>query len=118
MDEKFVTEIKDLLISQRNEILDAIAAKSDDFKKLVATVESGDVVDIASDAVDRTLLDSLNVQDSERLQMINNALDRIRRGTYGLCVLCHKEIPQARLRALPSACLCIECQNKEELRSR
>ncbi|WP_256729272.1 TraR/DksA family transcriptional regulator [Treponema parvum] len=118
MDEKFVAEMKNVLIAQRNKILDALAEKDNDFEKLLTTVESGDVVDIASDVVDRTLLDSLSAQDAERLQMINQSLDRISRGTYGHCLMCHKEIPEKRLRALPSACFCIDCQTKSELQNR
>ncbi|MCR4627611.1 MAG: TraR/DksA family transcriptional regulator [Treponema sp.] len=118
MNEKVIAEMKQLLIEQKNKMLEALAEKNADFKKLVNTSESGDVVDIASDAVDRTLLDSLSAQDSERLQMIDNALDRIQRGTYGICLLCHKEIPEERMRALPYACLCISCQTKEELQNR
>ena len=118
MNEKVIAEMKQLLIEQKNKMLEALTEKNADFKKLVNTSESGDVVDIASDVVDRTLLDSLSAQDSERLQMIDNALDRIRRGTYGVCLLCHKEIPEERMRAVPYAFLCISCQTKEELQNR
>ena len=118
MTKELIEEMKNVLTEQKNQMLESLAEKNADFKKLVNTVESGDAVDIASDAVDRTLLDSLSAQDSERIQMIDNALDRIKRATYGMCLLCHKEIPEQRIRALPYACLCISCQTKEELQSR
>jgi RNA polymerase-binding protein DksA len=118
MEKEFIAEMKQKLIVQRNLILDSLAGQNEDFKKLVETVEAGDVVDMASDVVDRTMLDALGTQDANRLQLINNALARIERGTYGLCLKCNKEIPRARLEALPYAFLCIECKNKEERKNR
>jgi DnaK suppressor protein len=38
------------------------------------------------------------------------ALRRIQRGSYGICLDCHAPISPARLAALPSAALCIQCQ--------
>jgi DnaK suppressor protein len=118
MEKEFIAEMKAKLIVQRNQILDSLATQNEDFKKLVETVEAGDVVDMAADVVDRTMLDSLGTQDANRLQLINNALGRIERGIYGHCLKCNKEIPHARLEALPYAFLCIECKNKEERKNR
>lgn len=114
MKQEFIDQMKKKLLAQREQILESLASQSDDFKKLVSTVESGDVVDIASDAIDRTMLDSLGAQDAERLQQIDNALARILQGTYGLCLKCGKEIPKARLEVLPYAFLCINCKTQEE----
>src|SRR5574344_1042650 len=118
MDKKFLEDVKKNLTQQRDTILTALAGQSDDMKKLVKSVEAGDVVDIASDAVDRTMLDSLGAQDYARLQQINSALDRIRQGKYGLCMKCGKEIPQARLKVLPYAVMCIDCTAAEERKNR
>lgn len=118
MDQKFIDKVKANLMAQRKTILESLAGQSDDMKKLVKSVESGDVCDIASDAVDRTLLDSLGAQDSSRLQLIDSALDRIHQGKYGLCVKCGKEIPHPRLEALPYALMCVNCAAAEERRNR
>jgi len=48
------------------------------------------------------------------LQLVNDALDRIRDGTYGLCVACEQEVQAKRLEAVPWARHCIECQEKQE----
>ena len=118
MEKEFVEEMKLKLLTQRKKILDSLASQNDDFKKLSETGDAGDVVDIASDVVDGNLLDSLGAQDAQRLQLIDSALDRIEQGKYGHCLKCNKEIPKARLEALPYAFLCIECKNKEERRNR
>ena len=108
--------MKERLLEQRNQVLESLAAQHDEFKDLVSKVESGDEIDVASDAVDRNMLDSLGAQDANRLTLINNALLRIQQGKYGLCVKCGKPIPEARLDALPYAFMCINCASKSEKR--
>ena len=112
MKKEFVDKQKKKLIAERNEILDSLAGRNEQLTKLVDTLESGDDVDIASDTIDRTLLNSLGEADQRRLTMIDRALDRIRQETYGQCLSCEKQIPEARLEALPYAVLCVECQAK------
>ena len=51
---------------------------------------------------------------SETLKKIDQALLRLDEGTYGHCQECAAEIPAARLRALPFAALCRECQEETE----
>lgn len=60
--------------------------------------------------------------DQDILDEIEEALDRIRKGTYGLCELCVQEgksnskssIPKARLRAIPWVRNCVQCEQKRE----
>ena len=73
MEKAFVEKMKEKLIEQKNTILGSLAAQNEDYKKIVEGGESGDEVDVASDVVDGRLLESLGAQDSNRLQMINNA---------------------------------------------
>lgn len=40
----------------------------------------------------------------------NRALERIDKGTYGICANCRQSIQAERFEALPSATLCIDCQ--------
>ncbi len=118
MDKSFLDGMKARLLDQKKQLLDSLSEQNEDMKGLVKTVESGDEADVAADVIDRTLLTSLGTQDLNRLQMINNALDRINLGTYGLCIKCGKEIPQERLDALPYALMCISCASEEERRNR
>jgi RNA polymerase-binding transcription factor DksA len=50
------------------------------------------------------------------LMAVNDALRKFDEGTYGSCEDCGKVIAEKRLRALPSATHCIECQSKLEKR--
>lgn len=47
---------------------------------------------------------------------IDEALERVKAGTYGVCVRCGSKIPVARLEAVPQAALCIECKSRQERR--
>lgn len=90
--------------------------QSEQLSTLAGTSTAGDDADIASDTIDRALLNSLGEANQRRLTAIDNALDRIRQGTYGICLMCKRPIPAARLEALPSATLCVSCQAKLERR--
>lgn len=118
MDKKFIDGVQKKLTEQRTVLINSLSALNDDMKKLVQVGKSGDDADIASDAMDKALLNSLSAQDSARLKAIDGALDRIRQGRYGICIKCNKEIPQARLKALPYAVMCISCTEAEERKRR
>lgn len=118
MDKAFLDSMKERLLEQRKTLLASLADQSEDMKGLVKTVESGDEADVAADAIDRTLLTALGTQDANRLQQIDNALDRINQNIYGRCLKCGKEIPQERLEVLPYALMCITCASDEERKNR
>jgi DnaK suppressor protein len=52
----------------------------------------------------------LNSLDYVQLRMIEEALDRIEAGDYGICHSCEEPIPAKRLEALPWAKHCVTCQ--------
>jgi DnaK suppressor protein len=52
----------------------------------------------------------LNRLDCAQLRMIDEALDRIESGDYGVCLSCEESIPDKRLMALPWARYCVPCQ--------
>lgn len=75
---------------------------------------SGDFADAASDETDRTL--ELRTRDRERklIAKIDQALERLKDGTYGYCAETGSPIGLARLEARPTATLCIEAQEAHE----
>ena len=74
----------------------------------------GDLADAAVDSEQEELDSQLASAESRELRAINEALDRIMAGTFGICSECGKNIPTARLNALPYAEMCIECQREVE----
>ena len=57
---------------------------------------------------------SLRNQFQQRLEQIENALQHIEEGSYGLCGICGRAIEPARLEALPFTSLCIDCARSRE----
>nr|MBC7245245.1 TraR/DksA C4-type zinc finger protein [Chloroflexota bacterium] len=51
------------------------------------------------------------------LNLVNKALEKMEKGTYGICEQCGDPIDPARLKALPYATLCMYCQARAEMRS-
>jgi DnaK suppressor protein len=57
---------------------------------------------------------ALRIAASTALREIDDALDRMAAGRYGVCVGCHAAIPDERLDALPMAPLCTHCHFNEQ----
>ena len=57
---------------------------------------------------------SLRDQFQRRSKQIQDALQRIEEGSYGLCETCGREIERARLEALPFASMCIDCARSSQ----
>ncbi len=56
----------------------------------------------------------LSARDKEKLLAIEEALEKIQEGTYGVCEGCSDEIGTRRLKAMPLAKLCVPCQSRLE----
>jgi RNA polymerase-binding protein DksA len=70
--------------------------------------------DDGSAAFDQAKDLAIRINAEALLKQVNNALKRFENGTYGLCIECHQPIDTARLKALPYAELCMDCQRKRE----
>jgi len=68
--------------------------------------------DLASDDYEEEVILGLLENEAQLLAEVNDALDRIGRGTFGRCENCGREISRARLEALPYARYCIRCAQK------
>lgn len=78
-----------------------------------------------ADPTDRAAADSernflLRIRDRERklIVKIQEALERIEQGTYGLCETCGDEIGEKRLEARPVTTQCIDCKTEAEQREK
>jgi RNA polymerase-binding protein DksA len=106
------------LLGQKAEIIDNLVANNNDFKEIVEGMDPKDFADIASDDIDRKMIEALGSQELKRLKLIDSALTRIKQGKYGYCIKCEKRIPPDRLEAIPYALMCVECKSEEERRNR
>ncbi len=68
--------------------------------------------DLGSDAAMMEKL-SVNINNiMNEIRLIDEALDNISEGTYGICEMCGSTIPKKRLNAIPFAKLCLDCKDK------
>jgi RNA polymerase-binding protein DksA len=118
MDQTFIQKMENSLTNLKTEIISNLINSNEDFKKIVEGMDPKDFADIASDDIDRKMIEALGSQDLKRLRLIDSALTRIQQGKYGLCIKCGKKIPQSRLEAIPYALMCVECKSAEERRNR
>jgi len=72
------------------------------------------IADDATEVFEQTKHLALRRGMERRLSEVQAALQRMEDGGYGSCVTCGKRIDPARLRALPSAGLCLSCQIRSE----
>ena len=84
----------------------------------VANGDSGgseyDVADLASEHYQKENSLQLFVYEQRLLKAIDEALDRIKKGTYGVCAVCASSITLRRLQAVPNTKLCFRCQEEKE----
>ncbi|MBI3600634.1 MAG: TraR/DksA family transcriptional regulator [Nitrospinae bacterium] len=83
--------------------------------------DSGEVPDINDDAArtySRSLILQLGEREREQLKEVDESLEMIESGEYGLCVECGEDIPEKRLELIPYAKLCITCKEKVEAKEK
>ena len=114
----FVKRMEKSLLELKREILANLVVSNEDFKEIVDAMDPKDLADVASDDIDRKMIEAIGSQELKRLKMIDAALTRIQQGKYGFCIKCNKKIPQPRLEAIPYAVMCVECKMADERRNR
>ncbi len=113
MDKKRLEYYKKKLQTRRDELA----------KTIVRTEEEGraadddptvDLADKAANSYTKEFLFGQTNTDRAILQLIDEALLRIRSSKYGTCVECEEELQQKRLEAVPWARYCVSCAEKHE----
>lgn len=108
-----IENLRQVLLRRRETIRRALRGDMSLMKDL-REQGSGDVIDNVVGSAHDELSSQLAEVESRELIHIENALQRMRAGVYGICENCESKIPLARLQALPYATLCIHCQREAE----
>jgi DnaK suppressor protein len=115
LDSKTMKELKEQLLKEKGELENDLARIARPVDKKEGDYETT-FDDIGSDREDNATevdqySDNLSVETTleKRLQDIIDALERMEKGTYGICENCNTEISIERLKANPSARTCIKC---------
>jgi len=113
LDKEKLEFFRQLLLQEKKKIIEKIEKlkKGDIY---VDKDETKDMVDAAADEIDKAFLMRIRDREMKLLNKIEEALQRIENGTYGICESCGCEIEEKRLKARPVATLCISCKEEQE----
>ena len=101
-------------LETRQQELGRMVTRTEQDGRTVDEDSAQDIADRAASSYTKEFLFHQSNNDRQLLQMVENALSRIREGTFGECISCGKDINAKRLDAVPWTRHCIECQEKLE----
>lgn len=110
---KQIDELKETLIQRRDTIQSNIDDSIDNISKL-NNCDCKDELDFAEASSDSFTAGVIVNQQKQELQEIDDALERIEAGTYGICDMCDEPIAIGRLKAKPFAKFCTDCREIHE----
>lgn len=109
-----INKIKQQLIVQRNDLLKMIQS-SREVERNVDDITFSNEIDLASSLEGREMAFQLSSRERNELRLIEDALFKMAKGTYGVCEGCSKNIPVRRLQIMPLTPMCIDCQESLEV---
>ena len=101
-------------LETRQQELRRMVTRTEQDGRTVDEDSAQDIADRAASSYTKEFLFHQSNNDRQLLQMVENALSRIREGTFGECISCGKDINPKRLEVVPWTRHCIECQEKLE----
>jgi DnaK suppressor protein len=101
------------LLKMRENILNKAKKLKEDSYNL-GTDGIQDMADAASNTYNADILMSISDNDLTILKDIDNSLDKLNKGSYGICEECEEKISEKRLEANPVARYCITCKRQME----
>jgi RNA polymerase-binding protein DksA len=121
MNKKDIAFFKKLLLNKRKELMEQMDFIKEAEMESTVKEASGDhssyafhMADQGTDTMEREKNFYYAQRDGRLLYHIDQTLERIEKGNFGLCQSCNNPIDRKRLTAVPHARLCIQCKSKEE----
>src|SRR5438552_8148846 len=111
------SELKHMLEGRRRELQAEVQGKMRDVRatgEVTKLSEVFDAVESSEADIQEDIELALIQMKAETLNKVNDALARLEQGTYGNCFECGEEIAEKRLRALPFAVRCKDCEEAKE----
>ncbi len=114
---KFLAKVREQLADMKAKLLSEI--ESELRAEREGNKDEGmDTYDLASEERDREINFILSDRERVKIKQIDDALERLDEGTYGVCESCGLEIAEERLQAMPFSRLCRDCQQDQEKEAR
>ncbi|MCQ2123019.1 MAG: TraR/DksA C4-type zinc finger protein [Fibrobacter sp.] len=113
---------EDMLIEKRRELVTAQTEsdKAETFKSQMQAGDGGESnsADLATDYNALETNFELAAREGKYLVYLEEALKRIKKGTFGICKVCGELIPKPRLMAVPTATKCVNCKEETKRKER
>ncbi|MEW6585757.1 MAG: RNA polymerase-binding protein DksA [Nitrospirota bacterium] len=109
--ERKIGDIKKKLITQRKELL---MGAMDALNELPGQTVFPDLGDQATAEIDRNFMLRIKGRERKLIKKIEEAIERIEDGLFGICEKCGQDIDIRRLEARPVTTMCIECKTLQE----
>lgn len=114
---KFMADLRQQLLDMKTKLLEEMELESKAERE--GNKDEGlDTYDLASEERDREINFILSDREHSKVKNIDDALERMEEGTYGVCDACGLEIAEERLSAMPFTRLCRDCQQDQEREAR
>ena len=113
MDQKTQKSFREKLVRKKKEILET-HAKTRRHGQEADPDGAQDVADMAASSSAKEFLFSLSSAEGSLLRLVDEALARLRKKRFGVCVSCSDEMNPKRLGAVPWAKHCLRCQEMQE----
>ncbi len=113
-DDPKILKIQERLNHDRKR-LRSMLRSSQEVERTINDITFSNEIDLASSLEGREMAFQLSSRERNELRMVEDALFKIAKGTYGVCDSCSKHITLKRLEIRPLSALCIECQENLEV---
>lgn len=113
LNQKEKSRFKKKLEEEKQEIIKQLSEFRNDSREISPEIAQ-DVGDKAESSYTKEFLLHLSEAERDRLFLIDDALKKIEKSSYGTCDNCGEPISRKRLNAIPWTPYCIECQEKQE----
>ncbi len=107
-----VKKFKEIFEEQKNNLVFTKKILNEDFH--ISKDDLKDETDMTSTEIETNMRYRLRTREAILLKKIDDALERIKNGTFGICQSCEEKIELKRLEARPTTDLCLNCKEQEE----
>ena len=113
-DDPKILKIQERLIQDRKRLMGMLRS-SQEVERTINDITFSNEIDLASSLEGREMAFQLSSRERNELRMIEDAIFKIKKNTYGVCENCSKFITLKRLEIMPLTALCIACQENLEV---
>ena len=100
----FRAKLEEIRFTMIGNVKDKYKTKKDDLSEPIA-----DTADNAAQSYNQQLILEFGEQEWKKLQLVEEAIEKMDAGQYGICSDCKDPIPEARLKLIPFTAHCVEC---------